>query len=160
MNEDYMPNLVIPMVRKIFPSMVNADGTMNGRFPLSDNEKHMLCDKKIYSKKRMKKRFRQWRPSGRSVVVNRAIYDGDKPIEVEVSSFMLPEEIDGFMVKMGDCADLHGIVKITSGGVLAGPTIWVKPASSPSELNIDYNIMEKIVTEVVESWKKKHNGRS
>jgi len=153
----YMAEDIIPMVRRVFPTVVNADGTMMGKFPLSDNEKRMLCDNKFYSKKRMKKLFRQWRPSGRSVVINRAIYDGDKPIEVEVSSFMLPEEIDGFMVKMGDCADLHGIVKITSGGVMAGPTIWVKPASNPSELNIDCNIMDKIITEVVESWRKKHN---
>lgn len=157
MNENYTPNVVIPMLRKIYPSMVNGDGTMNGRFPLSDNEVKMLLESQFYSKKRMKKLFRQWRPSGRSVVVNRAIYENDVPVSVEVSSFMLPEEIDGFMMKMGDCADLHGIVKITSGGVMAGPTVWVRPAKNTSELNIDCNIMEKIATEVVESWRKKHN---
>lgn len=135
------PNVIIPMIRRVFPSMVH-DG-QSGLMELPPVLAKQAEKWNFLSKRRLKMQLKNWGHQWQhNVVINKLIYTNGKPTHFESKTHVVfgKEDIDSFMVELANVADLHGIVKLHDGG-----TIWVKQTTDPNELNIDAKIMEKIM---------------
>lgn len=136
-----LPNVVIPMMRRVFPSMVQQEG-QSGPMELPPVLAKQAERWNFLSKRRLKMQLKNWGHRWQhNVFINKLIYTDGKPTHYESKVHVVfeKEDIDGFMVELANVADLHGIVKLHDG------TIWVKQITDPKELNIDATIMERIM---------------
>ena len=140
------PNVVIPLVRRVFPSMVQQEG-QSRPMELPPVLAKQAEKWNFLSKRRLKMQLKNWGHRWQhNVVINKLIYTDGKPTHFESKTHVVfeREDIDMFMVELANIADLHGIVKLHDGG-----TIWVKQTTNPKELNIDATIMEKIMDRLI-----------
>ena len=138
------PNFVIPLVRRVFPSMVN-DG-QSGPMELPPALAKQAEKWNFLSKRRLKMQLKNWGHRWQhNVFINKLIYTDGKPTHYESKVHVVfeKEDIDLFMVELANVADIHGIVKLHDG------TIWVKQITDPKELNIDATIMERIMDRLI-----------
>lgn len=141
------PNIVIPLVKRVFPSMVHDD--KSGPMELPPVLAKQAEKWNFLSKRRLKMQLKNWGHHWQhNVVINKLICTDGKPTHFESKTHVMfeKEDIDRFMVELANVADLHGIVKLHSG------TIWVKQTTNPKELNIDATIMERIMGRLRERW--------
>lgn len=140
------PNVVIPTIRRVFPSMVQVEGHA-GPMELPPVLAKQAEKWNFLSKRRLKMQLKNWGHCWQhNVVINKLIYTDGKPTHFESKIHVVFEkdDIDLFMVELANVADLHGIVKLHNGG-----TIWVKQTTDPKELNIDATIMERIMDRLI-----------
>ena len=140
-----IPSIMMPMVRRVFPSMVH-DG-QSGPMELPDVLAKQAEKWNFLSKRRLKMQLKNWCHYWQhNVVINKLIYTDGKPTHYESKAHVMFEsgDIDGFMVELANLADLHGIVKLHNG------TIWVKQTTDSKELNIDATIIERFVERMKE----------
>jgi hypothetical protein len=141
-NTVYTPNAVIPMIRRVFPSMIHTsrlDREQCGvahKYPLIPWEVEMLRGRKFMSRSQLKKRFKELKPSC-YIEINK-VEDGDTgELENRVSKwYQLPEKFEDFVVELANLADRYGIIKVSNG------TLWVKEAKEIGELNLDERVMD------------------
>lgn len=135
-----IPVPLIPMVRRVFPSMVH-DG-QSGPMELPEALAKQAEKWNFLSKRRLKMQLKNWGHRWQhTAFINKLIYTDGKPTHFESKTYVLfeREDIDRFMVELANIADLHGIVKLHNG------TVWVKQTTDPKDLNIDATIMERIM---------------
>ena len=138
------PNVVVPLVRRVFPSMVPDGQSRPMELPpvlAKQAEKWNFL-----SKRRLKMQLKNWGHHWQhNVMINKLICTDGKPTHFESKTHAMfeKEDIDRFMVELANVADLHGIVKLHDG------TIWVKQTTDPKELNIDATIMERIMDRLI-----------
>ena len=139
------PNVIVPLVRRVFPSMVPDGQSRPMELPpvlAKQAEKWNFL-----SKRRLKMQLKNWGHRWQhNVFINKLIYTDGKPTHYESKVYVMfeSEDIDRFMVELANVADLHGIVKLHDG-----QTIWVKQITDPKELNIDATIMERIMDRLI-----------
>jgi hypothetical protein len=138
--DNYLPKVVMPMLRKVTPSLIRAtDIHNNGIFPLPSN-----CNVKDWdfiSRNKLKrtsiKNMKYDKLAGALYII-KLILDDTTGIPTHYLEKRV-ETIDQFLETLGEYAMLHGIVKINKG------TIWVKEVNDVSELNIDHKILDRFV---------------
>ena len=145
-----VPSIMMPMVRRVFPSMVHD--WQSGPMELPDVLAKQAEKWNFLSKRRLKMQLKNWGNRWQHTVgINKSIYTDGKPTHFESKTHALfeREDIDWFMVELANLADLHGIVKLHNG------TVWVKQTTDPKELNIDATIMERFVEGMKERMRVK-----
>ena len=135
-NQGYLPNVVMPMVRRIYPSMVSSESIANLNIPLADIEIKKLRGCKFLSHGRLKRAIKDFRPKG-LVNIIKVFQENGIPYK-NVAAFAYPTEFDSFMVELATLADLHGIVKFS------GHSIWVKQVEDVKDLNVDDKLIDRL----------------
>ena len=132
----YAANVVIPMIRRIYPSMMSSESIANLNVPLADIEIQNLRGCKFLSNRRLKKGIKDFHPKG---VVNiiKVFQENGIPYK-NVKAFCYPAEVDSFMVELATLADLHGIVKFS------GHSIWLKQIEDVKNLNVDDKLIDRL----------------
>lgn len=143
----YTPQTIIPLVKRIYPAMASGlTHGVDGHYPLGGYSS-VEVEKwgGIVSKKRLRRYIKNWNfsPFRDKITVNKIGYDGGgHPNGYDAKFFDLPKDMDKFIVEIANRSDTCGIVRMTKRA------IWFKEASDPSELNIDENIMKRIMQKV------------
>ncbi len=137
-----VPSTMLPMVRRVFPTMIPD-------FPLElPSDFASQVEKWTFlSRKRLKRQIKNFGTHWKhSISINKLVCEEGKPMKFTSRTFTLFHEdsIEKFMVELANLADLHGIVKLRQG------EIWVKQISSPDQLNIDVGIIERFVERMKE----------
>ena len=137
----------MPMVRKIYPTLMNANdiNPMEGgkiRTRVWDYEIDSLRGCGFLSKNRLKKLLKTWRlgkcGGNRHISINVVEYEGAMPMWKTIQVFYIPEKGEDFIVELANLSDLHGIIK------LGGNVMWVRKVENSNELNIDANTLNRI----------------
>ena len=143
----YTPKVVIPMLRRIYPTLVNANditpmGGGKTRTRVWDYEIDSLRGCGFLSKNRLKKLLKTWNPGkcsgNRWISINVVEYEGALPTWKTSQVFYIPEKRDDFIVELANLSDLHGIIK------MSGNAMWVRKAENSDELNIDATTLNRI----------------
>ena len=140
-NTVYTPNAVIPMIRRVFPSMIHMTRIKEQcgvahKYPLIPWEVEMLRGRKFMSRTQLKKRFKELKPSC-YIEINRVEDGVAGELGNRVSKwYQLPEKFEDFIVELANLADRYGIIKVSNG------TLWVKEAKEVGELNLDERVMD------------------
>ena len=140
------PNVIIPMMRRVFPSMVQQEG-QSGPMELPPVLAKQAEEWNFLSKRRLKMQLKNWGHCWQhNVVINKLICTNGKPTHFESKTHVVfeREDIDRFMVQRANVADIHGIVKLQHDGVSL-----VKQTTNSKELNIDATIMERIMDRLI-----------
>lgn len=132
----YAANVVIPMIRRIYPSMMSSESIDNLNIPLSNIEIQNLRGRKFLSHGRLKQAIKEFRPKGLLRIV-KVFQENGIPYK-NVKAFAYPTEFDSFMVELATLADLHGIVKFS------GHSIWVKQIGDVKDLNVDDKLIDRL----------------
>ena len=132
----YAANVVIPMIRRIYPSMMSSESIDNLNIPLSNIEIQNLRGCKFLSHGRLKRAIKNFRPKG-LVNIIRVFQENGIPYK-NVKAFCYPTEFDSFMVELATLADLHGIIKFS------GHSIWVKQIEDVKNLNVDDKLIDRL----------------
>ena len=132
----YAANVVIPMIRRIYPSMMSSESIDNLNIPLSNIEIQNLRGCKFLSHGRLKRAIKKFRPKG-LVNIIRVFQENGIPYK-NVKAFCYPTEFDSFMVELATLADLHGIIKFS------GHSIWVKQIEDVKNLNVDDKLIDRL----------------
>lgn len=141
-SSSFNPNVVIPLIRRVYPSMMPVEGIYNEGYSvtlLPDRLADEVGKWTFLSKKRLKRQIRNFGNHWmHSVSINQLICTDGKVTHVKPRVFNIytQEDIDSFMVELANLSDIHGIVKLRKG------EIWVKEATDPKDLNIDSRIMD------------------
>ncbi len=144
MNDYYMPNVVMPMLRRVFPKMIDpseigAMGRGKVRDRVWDDEARSLRGCCFLSRSRLKKLLKGWRPNKRGMVgVVVWEYENMEPTWKTKQEFPIPDKKDDFIVELANLSDLHGIIR------MSGSEIWVRKVRDPRELNIDATTIDRI----------------
>ncbi len=142
MSQLHIPSVVLPMVRRVFPTTI-SDFPMELPSALAGQvEKWTFLSRKRL-KKQIKNIYSHWNPS---ISINKLVCEDGKPMQFTSKTFDILQEdsIGQFMVELSNLADLHGIVKLSQR------EIWVKQISSPDQLNIDADIIERFAKRMKE----------
>ena len=150
-NAVYTPQVVMPMLRRVFPSMMLSKLDPNGRYELDERFVKEIGGWNFLSKRRLKHQipnlqFNLWQMS-----INKVICTDGKPTHFTSREFNLLDEaeLEDFVAELGNLADLHGIIKLKRG------VIWVKQVTDPSQLNIEPRILDGIMNRILEECKSK-----
>ena len=134
--QGYLPNVVLPMIRRIYPSMVSCESIANITVPLADIEIQKLRGCTFLSNRRLKKSIKDFHPKG-LVNIIKVFYDNGIPYK-HTKAFAYPAEVEDFMVELATLADLHGIIK------LSGHSIWLKQIEDVKNLNVDEKLIDRL----------------
>ena len=141
----YTPKVVIPMLRRIYPTMMNARdiNPMGGgktRIRVWEDEIVRLRGCTFLSKNRLKKLLKTWNPCRCNgwISINVVEYEGALPTWKTSQVFYIPEKRDDFIVELANLSDLHGSIK------MSGNAMWVRKVEKPEELNIDETTLNRI----------------
>ena len=144
MSNYYTPKTVMPMLRRIYPTMIKVSdidimcgGKVRDRVWGDEAERLRGC--LFLSRNRIKELLKWWKPfrkGGISIVV--VEYENHKPTWKTVETFVFPDKKDDFMVELANLSDLHGIIKMSEGA------IWLGKVNDTRELNIDATTMNRI----------------
>lgn len=149
----YTPQVVMPMLRQVFPSMMQAKVDPNEKYPLEGHIAKQISNWGFLSRRRLKHQIPNVQLNLWCMSINKVICAGEKPTHFTSRAFNLLEE-DGrndFMVELGNLADLHGIIRLKKG------VIWVKRATDTKQLNIDPRIMDGLMERIKEQCQVKYN---
>ena len=148
MTDYYTPKMVMPMLKRVFPTLMDPSGidVMGGgkvRDRVWDDEARRLRGCCFLSRNRLKKLLKGWRPDNKGkvgiVVVE---YENLEPTWKTMQTFPIPDKKDDFIVELANLSDLHGIIKMSAS------TIWVRKARDPRELNIDATTVDRIANKL------------
>lgn len=142
----YMPNVVIPMVRRVYPTMMSSRLDPNERYPLAEKFVKEIGGWNFLSRRRLKHQLPNWHLNGFCLSVNRVICTDGKPTQFMTKDYKVgnPDQREEFMMDLANLADIHGIVKLKQG------VIWVRQTTDPSQLNIDNRLMDAIMKRIHE----------
>lgn len=132
--QGYLPNVVMPMMRRIYPSMRSKESISNLNAPFADIEIQKLRGCTFLSNRRLKKNIKDFHPKG-LVNIIKVFYENGIPYK-NITSFPYPMEVESFIAELATLADLHGIIK------LAGHSIWVKQVGDVKDLNVDDKLID------------------
>lgn len=157
-NTVYTPNMVIPMIMRVFPSMIHTsriDKELCGvahKYSLIPQEVEMLRGRKFMSRTQLKKRFKELKPSC-YIEINKVEAGDTGELENRVSKwYQLPEMFEDFVVSLANLADRHGIIKVSNG------TLWVKEAKEVGELNLDDRVLDAYSRLYKDKLNPEHRG--
>ena len=148
MSDYYTPNVVMPMLRRVYPTLVNPSGidVMGGgkiRDKVWDDEARRLRGCCFLSRNRLKKLLKGWRPNKRGMVgIVVWEYENMEPMWKTRQSFPIPDKKDDFIVELANLSDLHGIIR------MSGSEIWIRKVRDPRELNIDATTVDRIANKL------------
>lgn len=134
--QNYLPNVVMPMIRRIYPSMVSSESIATTNVPLADLEIQKLRGCTFLSNRRLKKSIKNFHPKG-LVNIIKVFYENGIPYK-HIKIFSYPAEVESFMVELATLADLHGIIK------LSGHSIWLKQIEDVKNLNVDDKLIDRL----------------
>jgi len=145
----YTPNVLMPMLRRIYPTMMSASSitpmTVPGkvRDRIWENEVNKLRGCGFLSRNRIKNLLKGWRPNRLGIVyINVVEYENFEPAWKTMQAFQIPDKKEEFIVELANLSDLHGIIR------MSGSEIWVRKVNDQKELNIDDVIMDRIFTKL------------
>ena len=139
MTNYYTPKAVIPMLKRIYPTMIMEEGIIHHN-RIWDDEVEQLRGCTFLSKSRLKRLIKTWRPIAKygGIFIAVVEYEAGKPTSKTWEKFRIPEKTDDFIVKLANLSDLHGIIKMHTGH------IWLRKVNDPKELNIDATTLNRI----------------
>lgn len=144
MTDYYTPKVVMPMLQRIYPTMMNESDILGEGIihhnRIWDDEAKQLRGCTFLSKSRLKRLIKTWRPIAKygGTFIAVVEYESGKPTSKTWEKFRTPEKKDDFIVKLANLSDLHGIIKMHAGH------IWLRKVNDPKELNIDATIIDRI----------------
>lgn len=147
----YMPNVVLPMIRKVFPTMMSSRLEPGLQYPLAEQFAKEIGGWDFLSRRRLKHQIPNVQLNLWCISINKVICTDGKPTHFTSRAFNLLGE-DGrndFMVELGNLADLHGIIRLKKG------VIWVKQATDTKQLNIDPRVMDGLMERIKEQCQVK-----
>ena len=156
-NAVYTPQVVMPMIRQVFPSMMSSSlepGIQPGHpYPLIEKFAKEIGGWNFLSRRRLKHQIPNVQLNLWCMSINKVICTDGTPTHFTSKAFNLLEEEgrNDFMVELGNLADLHGIIKLKKG------VIWVKRAIDPKQLNIDPRVMDGLMERIKEQCQVKYN---
>ena len=152
-NTVYTPQVVMPMIRRVFPSMMSSGMEPGHRYPLVEQFSKEIGGWNFLSKRRLKHQIPNVQLNLWCISINKVICTDGKPTHFTTREFNLLEEEgrNDFMAELGNLADLHGIIRLKKG------VIWVKQATDPKQLNIDPRVMDGLMERIKEQCQVKYN---
>ena len=153
-NNYYLPNVVMPMIRKVFPSMVSSSLETGLRYPLAEQFSKEIGGWNFLSRRRLKHQIPNWVLDGWYGTINRVICTNGTPTHFTSSQYNLMDERqrEDFIAELGNLADLHGIIKMKRG------VIWVKQTTETKQLNIDPRVMDGLMERIKELFRVKYKN--
>lgn len=140
------PNIVMPMIRKVFPSMMASSLEPGNQYPLVEKFAKEIGEWNFLSRRRLKHQIPNVQLNLWCISINKVICTDGKPTHFTTKAFNLLEEEgrNDFVVELGNLADLHGIIRLKKG------VIWVKQTTDPKQLNIDPRVMDGLMERIKE----------
>jgi hypothetical protein len=132
----YLLNAVMPMIRRIYPSMVSSKSISNLNVPLADIEIQKLRGCQFLSNRRLKKGIKDFHPKGLVNIIK--VYNENGTFYKDIHTYSCPSEIEDLIVELATLADLHGIIK------LSGHSIWMKQIEDVKNLNVDDRLIDRL----------------
>lgn len=148
MTDYYTPNVVMPMLRRVYPTLMRASdigimGEGKVRDRVWDDEARRLRGCCFLSRTRIKNCLKGWRPNKRGMVdIVVWEYENMEPTWKTKQAFPIPDKKDDFIVELANLSDLHGIIR------MSGSEIWVRKVRDPMELNIDATTIGRIANKM------------
>lgn len=136
-----MPNIQVPGLRRIFPTMVPEDKV---EIPIMGVLSDEISKWGFLSRKRIKRRICQWRPSRNLVRINKVFFKNGSPEKYTTKTFNVSSEngMGDFMVALANLSDIHGIIRLRMG------EIWMRQVNDSNELNVDSRVVDRIVQRI------------
>ena len=150
-NAVYTPQVVMPMIRRVFPSMMSSSLEPGHRYPLVEQFSKEIGGWNFLSRRRLKHQIPNVQLNLWCISINKVICTNGMPTHFTTRAFNLLEEEgrNDFMVELANLADLHGIIRLKKG------VIWVKQATDPKQLNIDPRVMDGLMERIKEQCQVK-----
>lgn len=130
----YKPSVVIPMLRRVYPTMMDAN--LSGRCKLYEKDAELLKSCVFLSRGRIKNALREWDGNRSFALVNIIEYENGEPKWRTPKLFRLPEKREAFIAELACLADLHGIIKMSRNEV------YVRQIDKVEDLNIDVRLVD------------------
>ena len=149
----YTPQIVMPMIRQVFPSMMSSSLEPGHRYPLVEQFAKEIGGWNFLSRRRLKHQIPNWVLDRWYCIINRVICTNGTPTHFTTSQYNMLDERqrEDFLAELGNLADLHGIIKLKRG------TIWVKQTTDTRQLNIDPRVMDGLMERIKELCRPKYN---
>lgn len=147
----YTPQVVMPMIRRVFPSMMSSSLEPGHRYPLIEQFAKEIGGWNFLSRRRLKHQLPNWVLDGWYGTINRVICTNGTPTHFTFSQYNMLDERqrEDFLAELGNLADLHGIIKLKRG------VIWVKQTTDTKQLNIDPRVMDGLMERIKEQCQVK-----
>ena len=147
----YTPQVVMPMIRRVFPSMMSSSLEQGRRYPLIEQFAKEIGGWNFLSRRRLKHQIPNVQLNLWCISINKVICTNGMPTHFMFSQYNMLDErqLEDFLAELGNLADLHGIIKLKKG------TIWVKQATDPKQLNIDPRVMDGLMERIKEQCQVK-----
>ena len=150
-NSVYTPQIVMPMLRRVFPSMMQAKVDPNEKYPLEGHIAKQISNWDFLSRRRLKHQIPNVQLNLWCMSINKVICTNGMPTHFTSRAFNLLDEaeLENFVAELGNLADLHGIIRLKKG------VIWVKQTTDPKQLNIDPRVMDGLMERIKEQCETK-----
>ena len=145
-NVVYTSQVVMPMLRQVFPSMMSSSLEPGLRYSLEEKFTKEIGGWNFLSRRRLKHQIPNIQLNLWCISINKVICTNGMPTHFTSRAFNLmgEEGMNDFMVELGNLADLHGIIKLKRG------VIWVKQTTDTKQLNIDSRVMDGLMERIKE----------
>ena len=131
---NYMPSVAIPMLRRVYPAMMDTNCSGKCRIYEKDAKRLKKCT--FLSRGRIKTALRDWTGNLSYALVSIIEYENGEPTWRTPRLFRLPAKMDDFLAELACLADLHGIIKMSRNEV------YVRQIDKVEDLNIDVRLID------------------
>ena len=140
----YTPQVVLPMLRKVFPSMMAYGNDPNEQYPLWEGLVKEIAGWNFLSRRRLKMQIPNWLLDACTASIHKVIFTDGVPTHFTIRRFWMMDDAqrEQFMMELANVADLHGIIKLKRG------MIWVRQTTDPRQLNIDPRVMDGLMEQI------------